>query len=261
MGDEPYFQDEHVALYLGDMQEILPTLDVKADCVVTDPPYGDTSLEWDRWPTGWPTLAATVTDSMWCFASMRMLLDQAGEFKAWRMSQDIVWEKHNGSGFAADRFKRVHEFAVHWYRGAWKDCYKQPQHTQDATARQVHRKQRPPHTGQIDESSYVSVDGGPRLMRSVMHVRSMHGRAIHPTEKPLAVVDPLIRYACPPGGLVLDPFAGSGSTLDAARSSGRRAIGIEANEAYAEKAACRLSQPLLIAALDPTDTRTTTQED
>jgi site-specific DNA-methyltransferase (adenine-specific) len=56
----------------------------------------------------------------------------------------------------------------------------------------------------------------------------------------------MIAYACPPGGLVLDMFAGSGSTLDAARSSGRRAVGIEADERYAEAAARRLSQPLLI---------------
>lgn len=247
MSPHPYFEDGDVALYLGDMREILPSLDVRADCVVTDPPYAETSLEWDRWPAGWPALAADVTDSMWCFGSMRMFLDRGQEFTGWRMSQDIVWEKHNGSGFAADRFKRVHEFAVHWYQGAWAQVYKNPQHTMDATPRSVRRKQRPPHTGQIDASSYVSVDGGPRLTRSVLKVRSMHGRAIHPTEKPLGILDPLIRYACPPGGLVLDPFAGSGSTLDAARSAGRRAIGIEANEAYCEAAAKRLSQPLLVA--------------
>jgi site-specific DNA-methyltransferase (adenine-specific) len=73
----------------------------------------------------------------------------------------------------------------------------------------------------------------------------MHGRALHPTEKPIGILDPLIRYACPTGGLVLDPFAGSGSTLDAARQAGRRAIGIEGDEKYAEAAAKRLSQSVL----------------
>lgn len=76
----------------------------------------------------------------------------------------------------------------------------------------------------------------------------MHSRSIHPTEKPLGILAPLIAYACPADGLVVDPFAGSGSTLDAARQSGRRAIGIEAREEYCEAAARRLSALTLPAA-------------
>ena len=53
------------------------------------------------------------------------------------------------------------------------------------------------------------------------------GNKLHPTQKPLNVLMPLIESFCPRGGLVLDPFAGSGSTLVAARSLGRRYLGIE----------------------------------
>jgi site-specific DNA-methyltransferase (adenine-specific) len=241
---KPYWSDGACSLYLGDCREVLPALDIRADLIVADPPYGETSLEWDRWPRGWLGPAALVTNSLWCFGSLRTLAEHWQEFGAafWKHSQDIVWEKHNGSSFHADRFKRVHEHATHWYLGRWSAIYHEVPTTPDATARTVRRKQRPPHTGHIDAGSYASEDGGPRLMRSVLQVRSMHGRAIHESEKPVGLLDPLIAYACRPGGLVVDPFAGSGSTLDAARCSGRRAIGIEADERYCELAARRLSQ-------------------
>lgn len=243
----PYWSDETCALYLGDCREVLPGLGLTADLIVTDCPYGETSLTWDRWVTDWPTLAATASDTLWCFGSMRMFLDHGREFAdaGWRFAQDIVWEKHNGSGFQNDRFKRVHEHALHWYRGDWSGQHRDVQTTPDATARVVRTKGRPPQLGDLKRTAYVSEDGGPRLMRSVLQVRSMHGRAIAPTEKPVGILEPLIRYSCPPGGLVLDLFAGSGSTLEAARGCGRRAIGIEADEAQIERAAKRLSQGVL----------------
>jgi site-specific DNA-methyltransferase (adenine-specific) len=245
----PYYQDADagITLYLGDMREVLPALGLQADLVVADPPYSETSLAWDRWPDGWPALAATVARSMWCFGSMRMFLDRRDEFADWKLSQDVVWEKHNGSGFAADRFKRVHEIAAHWYRGDWKNVHHEvPRERGNPTKRTgLAVAATTPHTGKIAPSQYA--DDGMRISRSVQRVRSMHSRSIHPTEKPLGILTPLITYACPPGGLVLDPFAGSGSTLDAARQSGRRAIGIEADERYCEAARLRLSQLTLEA--------------
>ena len=101
--------------------------------------------------------------------------------------------------------------------------------------------------GDIQRGAYESTDGGPLLMRSVISARSMHGRAIHPTEKPVALLDPLIRYACPPQGLVLDPFAGSGSTAIATRLTGRRAVLIEADEQYCEAIVRRMTEPDLFA--------------
>lgn len=242
----PYYADDSVTLYHGDSTELVPALvdvGLAVDCVVTDPPYGETSLDWDRWPTGWPSLMPAT--SMWCFGSMRMFMDRSADFVGWQLSQDIVWEKHNGSGFAADRFKRVHEHALHWYRGPWSELHKNPQREDYFGASKTgSRRRRTVHTGAIGDVGYS--DDGTRLLPSVLKVRSMHHRAIHPTEKPIGILDPLIRYSCPPGGLVLDPFAGSGSTLDAARATGRRAIGIEAREEYCEAIARRLSQGVLV---------------
>lgn len=246
MPPAPYYADEQVQLYLGDCRELLPELGLQADLIVTDPPYGETSLTWDRWPDGWPALAATAASSMWCFGSMRMFLQRNAEFGAagWQLSQDVVWEKANGSGFAADRFRRVHEHATHWYLGAWSGQHHDvPRTAYSGKDKHARRTDQPGHTGTVN--GYVYEDDGTRLMRSVVRLPSMHGRALHPTEKPTGLLDPLIRYACPLGGLVLDLFAGSGSTLDAARQCGRRAVGIEANEQYVEAAARRLQQATL----------------
>jgi site-specific DNA-methyltransferase (adenine-specific) len=242
---KPYYRDKWVTLYHGDCRELLPSMHAQLGLVVADPPYGETSLEWDRWPEGWPSILGHYTKSMWCFGSMRMFLDRRAEFRAWKLSQDVVWEKHNGSGFHADRFRRIHEHALHWYRGDWTNIYHEVPTTPSDRAKVVRRKQRPAHTGHIEAGSYRSEDGGPLLMTSVIYAPSMHGNAINETEKPVGILTPLIEYGCPPDEIVLDPFAGSCSTLVAARLSGRKSIGIELRESQCEVAAKRLSQEVL----------------
>lgn len=64
----------------------------------------------------------------------------------------------------------------------------------------------------------------------------------HPTQKPLELMRRLVDVVTPPGGVVLDPFAGSGTTGVAALLEGRRFIGVEMTEHYAEVAARRLSE-------------------
>lgn len=66
----------------------------------------------------------------------------------------------------------------------------------------------------------------------------------HPTVKPLALMRWLVRLVTPPGGTVLDPFAGSGTTGEAAVREGARAILIERETAYAELIKARLSKPI-----------------
>jgi site-specific DNA-methyltransferase (adenine-specific) len=250
----PYYQDSMVTLFHADMVSFFGTNRLVADCIVTDPPYGETTLKWDRWPRDWPAVVSTLSSSMWCFGSFRMFTDRWGEFEqgGWKLSQEVVWEKHNGSGFATDRFKRVHELAAHFYQGPWADVHKSVPRiaaSDPRDRRTRHRNTPTPHARDIKPN--VDTRDGTRLQRSVIYARSMKDRAIHPTEKPGAILAPLIEYACPPGGVVLDPFAGSGSTLLTARSLGRRAVGVEADEAYCEKAALRLSVPDLFGTAEP----------
>jgi len=67
----------------------------------------------------------------------------------------------------------------------------------------------------------------------------------HPCEKPQALLRHMIDASSRPGDLILDPFAGSGSTLIAARDAGRRAVGIEMDLGYCRRIADRLSQGAL----------------
>ncbi len=120
-----------------------------------------------------------------------------------------------------------------FYRGAWSAVHHDTQYSNDAQKKVVRRKQRPAHCGHIENSVYVSEDGGPRMLRSVLQIRNEHGRAVHPTQKPLDLLRPMIRYSCPPGGHVLSPFAGSGSDGVAAMLEGRSYTGIELKPAYA----------------------------
>jgi DNA modification methylase len=68
----------------------------------------------------------------------------------------------------------------------------------------------------------------------------------HPTQKPLWLMRALLELHTAPGSTVLDPFAGSGTSLVAAKFLGRKAIGIEADEAFCEAAARRLAQGVLL---------------
>jgi site-specific DNA-methyltransferase (adenine-specific) len=247
MPANPYYQADGITLWHGDMREVLPSLGVVADVCVTDPPYGETSLSWDRWPTSWPDLVAgSLPDvtSMWCFGSMRMFLDQRDQFRGWKLSQDVVWRKRVTSFNPGDRFNRVHEHVLHFYRGPWGDVHHQPP--------RVPAKKR--LAGDVisrsaNEAGVLGARGGSTMVsdglayvETVLEADMPRTTSVHPTQKPLGLLTPLIVYACPPGGTILDPFAGSGSTLDAARASGRKAVGVEADERYCDLIASRLSQ-------------------
>jgi len=237
---KPYYQDKYATIFHGDCLELLPGMP-KVDLVLTDPPYGVTSLSWDKRVDGW--LELLNSDCLWCFGSMRFFIHQP--LVDWKYAQEIVWEKHNGSIFHADRFRRVHEFIVQFYRGDWEKIYKKTVFTKDATARTVRRKKRPAHSGNINASSYKSFDGGPKIMRSVIYSKSCHGYAVHPTQKPVNIIIPIVEYSCPENGSILDPFMGSGTILVAAKQKECKATGIEIEERDCEIAAQRLNQEVL----------------
>ena len=95
------------------------------------------------------------------------------------------------------------------------------------------------------EQAYLLAKGRPPLTKQPLaDVIDMpySGNKLHPTQKPIAALVPLIRSFTLPGESVLDPFAGSGSTCAAALLTGRKYIGMEMDDAYFRQASDRLKR-------------------
>lgn len=98
------------------------------------------------------------------------------------------------------------------------------------------------HVEYRHESAYLLAKGSPRPQKHISDVLPWEysGNRLHPTEKPLAALKPLVEAFSAFGDLVLDPFAGSGTSLLAAKQCGRDYFGIELDEGYYGKAKQRL---------------------
>ena len=246
----PYYDEGGITIYHGDFREVLPGLE--ADVVVADPPYGETSLAWDRWPDGWPQFVAERVPAalqLWCFGSTRMFLTRRDEFAAWRLAQDIVWTKPRGRGTTTDRFNRSHELLLHWYRGPWGHLHRDVPRIPGTPPRG-----RATRRGAINDGTKVKpiagagtyyYDGTRRQLSVIPGDPGDPRTTLHPNQKPVELLSPIITYSCPEGGTVLDPFMGSGSTLRAAKDLGRKAIGVEIEERYCEIAVRRCAQEVL----------------
>jgi DNA modification methylase len=94
------------------------------------------------------------------------------------------------------------------------------------------------------EQAYVLAKGEPTMpLRPIPDVIDWRytGNRLHPTQKPVGSLTPIIEAFCPANGVVLDPFCGSGSTLVAAKTTGRPFIGIEIDAGYHQLAVTRLA--------------------
>ena len=216
-----YYQDDWVTLYHGDCLE-LADLWTCADVLVTDPPYG---IAWEQKFGGYRG-AGSQTEIRNVVAGDRDTGARDAALMAWGPRPAVVF----GSWRAARPAVTTHRLI--WHK-----------------AGQAPGPLNAPFMSQ-DEEIYILGTGfrasSPPL-RSVITTREARSvevsRIGHPTPKPLELMSLLIDR-CPPG-IIADPFAGSGSTLVAAKALGRKAIGVELEERYCEIAANRLSQDVL----------------
>lgn len=237
-------------IILGDCREQMRLLpEASIDACIADPPYGETSLSWDKHVNGWLQEVRRLLKpcgSLWCFGSLRFFMARAEDYLAdWKLSHDVIWKKNTGSCFSSDRFRRVHEIIAHFYprNVKWSAVYKDPQRIKSVTkdvGRTLPNRSGVPHFGKLG-SCPDYFRGEDVLATSIFEHNNLRGMAVHPTQKPELLIYPLIRYSCPTGGTVLDPFCGVGSTGLACQLANIDFIGIELSEKYASMARRRLS--------------------
>lgn len=215
----PYYEDGRITIYHGDCREITAWLD--ADVLVTDPPYGMRfQSNWrqraSRLPAIIGDLDPTTRDealAMWGADKPALVFGRWSIAPPTGERQRIIWWKEStpGMGDLSMPWGPAHE-DIHVLGRGW-----------DRAA-----------TGHKRVGSVITTRAG------VMSATNATG---HPTPKPVGLIERLLER-CPPGAIA-DPFIGSGSTLVAAKTLGRRAIGIEIDERYCEIAARRLDQGVL----------------
>ena len=216
-GSTVYYQDDFVTLYLGDCLTHTQWLD--GDVLVTDPPYG---ISYSPNKGGYKGKGSqTRLPKIIANDSTTEIRDEVLE----------LWGERPAVVFGSWRMPRPPRTR---HRLIW---HKQGQAPGPANA---------PFMAQ-DEEIYIWGDGFVSTsppMRSVItttEARSVEVAKIgHPTPKPVGLMERLIER-CPPG-IIVDPFAGSGATLVAARNLGRKAIGVELEAKYCDLIVDRLSQ-------------------
>ncbi len=232
-----YYQDDFVTLYNGDCFEVLPTLENKVDMVFCDPPYGnlvrcawdkeviDLSLLWQQLHNiAHPNTAYVFTGAQ-PFTS-KLVVSNYKEFK-----QELIWRKTMGTGHM--NCKRMalknHENILIFYG-------KQPVYNPQMTAGKPYTATNKPDLTRVYGKSKVNTTvntTGDRYPLSVLDFK-YDTKRYHPTQKPVALCEYMIRTYTNEGMLVVDPFAGSGSSLVAAKKNGRRAIGVELDTNYCD---------------------------
>jgi DNA modification methylase len=208
-------------LYLGDCLEILPQLDIVADAIITDPPYGITNHSWDQPP---------ALDQMWrlfesktkqnanfvMFSCGGFTIDLINARRNW-FRYDLCWAKSNRTGFLNSGLQplRAHENILVFGRPGFQKA---------ATYNPIKATTLP--------ISVLAFDRDAKRPE----------QCLHPTMKPLRLTGYLPHLYSNENDLVIDPFMGSGTTGDAALRLNRRFIGIEREEKFFDIACRRIAE-------------------
>jgi len=233
----PYYSHAGITIFLGDCREVLPTLGLISGQLITDPPYeipgqfgasdiyGSRRMQFAFDVPG--VTAECVLPALkiaFSFCSSFHLFCGCEQFGA-------ISVLASAAGFTPKPWARIKRCAPppmpgNWWPNAFELAmygYKPGAFFGDKSG---------------TRNNTYTADGYRHGIRDFEKTE-------HPTQKWAPMIAYLVETLCPVDGLAIDPFMGSGTTLRAAKDLGRRAVGIEIEERYAEIAAKRLSQEVL----------------
>lgn len=234
-------------LILGDCLEKMKDIpDGSVDMVLTDPPYGTTKCKWDTvipFEPMWKELnrvtkknGATVLFGIQPFTSA-LVMSNPKMFK-----YEWIWEKSHPTGFGSVKYNplKYHENLLVFGRGTTtynpQKWIGSPNHSMGKIV----------EGGQIKSDSYIRIkavqsqQSNEKYPKSVQKFSNPRYKNMHPTQKPVALLEYLIKTYTNEGETVLDFTTGSGSTGVACQNTGRNFIGIEKDENYFEIAKNRI---------------------
>ena len=238
-------------LYRGDALEVLPRLAAQgltADMIFADPPYGTTPCRWDAVidiPKMWKELKGVSLPRtpvlLFCQQPFTSVL---GSSNLKRLRYSWVWEKTQPTGFLNARRMpmKAHEDILVFYdrlpkynpmkTGGHKRKVVMAVHQLKCEQGEIYRR----HDNYRD---YVSTERYPRSVLTYKTDKQLS--CLHAAQKPVALLEYLIRTYTDEGDTVLDFAMGSGSTGVACRNTGRRFVGIEIDEAIFQTAYNRIA--------------------
>ena len=242
----------------GDCLEVMPTIpDNSVDMVLADLPYGvEAAGSWDK---------LVPLDKLWCQLERIVKQDTAMVFTAVHpfvmqlinsnpalFKYEWIWDKKNAANFYQSRYQplRTHEnilvfskAAATYTKQSTKLRYNPQMGSGEPYART--RLNSGNYSYRNSWQQHKTENAGTRYPTSILHiVRPQMGGSLHPTQKPVALFEYLIRTYTNEGDTVLDPTAGSGTTAVACRKSNRHYICIEKEADYCAIAEKRIKEML-----------------
>jgi site-specific DNA-methyltransferase (adenine-specific) len=243
---DTYYENENIKLYCGDCLEIMPQLNIKFDACITDPPYGTIYAKWDEiidFNKMWMELNNLIKENgIIALFSVQPFTTKLINSNFDKFSYELIWKKNTPTGMLSANTKpmRYHENIVIFNQNS-KSTYNPIMMPRTGEGKSSYKKERFYGSNKfygISEKFSGSKKYDPDFVHpsTVLEFNTVPNRKykLHPTQKPVPLLEWLIKTYSNEGEIILDFCAGSGSLGEACINTNRKCILIEKDEKYCE---------------------------